>query len=239
MRQNLFLSAHKSVLKLCPNNMAEYRSLSFVVERWIHLMIFLMCCFFVVCFQSASSDVQTVSWLQGRGQSVVVCFRFKFLAAWSARSTNYTSSIQTSNWRGVCKAHRGAALNILWCPLRCCTLDKRLQAKSWAFHSVVHHWVRTSPAFHLNLSIISAPILSAAPQEYRCPPQGFHLICTCCFQPMPDRRAELNNQQVAAQQCECSLTLLVPLPIHNDCCYWFYWLHCQYIHTSVTEIELI
>uniref|UniRef100_A0A7N6BJV1 E3 ubiquitin-protein ligase CHFR n=1 Tax=Anabas testudineus TaxID=64144 RepID=A0A7N6BJV1_ANATE len=41
----------------------------------------------------------------------------------------------------------------------------------------------------------------SAPQEYRCPPQGFHLICTCCFQPMPDRRAELNNQQVAAQQC--------------------------------------
>uniref|UniRef100_A0A8D3BC22 E3 ubiquitin-protein ligase CHFR n=1 Tax=Scophthalmus maximus TaxID=52904 RepID=A0A8D3BC22_SCOMX len=41
----------------------------------------------------------------------------------------------------------------------------------------------------------------SAPQEYCCPPQGCHLICTCCFQPMPDRWAELNSQQVAAQQC--------------------------------------
>uniref|UniRef100_A0A667Z5U2 E3 ubiquitin-protein ligase CHFR n=1 Tax=Myripristis murdjan TaxID=586833 RepID=A0A667Z5U2_9TELE len=40
-----------------------------------------------------------------------------------------------------------------------------------------------------------------APQEYHCPPQGCHVICTCCLQPMPDRRAELNSQQVAAQQC--------------------------------------
>ncbi|XP_022048509.1 E3 ubiquitin-protein ligase CHFR [Acanthochromis polyacanthus] len=43
--------------------------------------------------------------------------------------------------------------------------------------------------------------IPSAPQEYRCSPQGFHLICTCCLQPMPDRRAELNNQQVIAQQC--------------------------------------
>uniref|UniRef100_A0A3B4T9X7 E3 ubiquitin-protein ligase CHFR n=1 Tax=Seriola dumerili TaxID=41447 RepID=A0A3B4T9X7_SERDU len=41
----------------------------------------------------------------------------------------------------------------------------------------------------------------SAPQEYRCPPQGCHLICTCCLQPMPDRRAEHNSQQVNAQQC--------------------------------------
>uniref|UniRef100_A0A674MDZ9 Checkpoint with forkhead and ring finger domains, E3 ubiquitin protein ligase n=1 Tax=Takifugu rubripes TaxID=31033 RepID=A0A674MDZ9_TAKRU len=40
----------------------------------------------------------------------------------------------------------------------------------------------------------------SAPQEYRCPPRGIHLICTCCLQPMPDRRAELGSQQVA-QQC--------------------------------------
>uniref|UniRef100_H3DH70 E3 ubiquitin-protein ligase CHFR n=1 Tax=Tetraodon nigroviridis TaxID=99883 RepID=H3DH70_TETNG len=39
-----------------------------------------------------------------------------------------------------------------------------------------------------------------APQEYRCPPRGFHVFCTCCLQPMPDRRAELGSQQVA-QQC--------------------------------------
>ncbi|XP_029296338.1 E3 ubiquitin-protein ligase CHFR isoform X2 [Cottoperca gobio] len=46
----------------------------------------------------------------------------------------------------------------------------------------------------------SADMLSA-PQEYRCAPQGCHLICTCCLQPMPDRRAELNSEQVIAQQC--------------------------------------
>ncbi|XP_010874859.1 E3 ubiquitin-protein ligase CHFR [Esox lucius] len=40
-----------------------------------------------------------------------------------------------------------------------------------------------------------------APQEYTCPPQGSHVICTCCLQPMPDRRAELIGQQVSAQQC--------------------------------------
>ncbi|KAK5608606.1 hypothetical protein CRENBAI_023240 [Crenichthys baileyi] len=43
---------------------------------------------------------------------------------------------------------------------------------------------------------------SADAPQYCCPPQGCHLICTCCLQPMPDRRAELNNQQqVIAQQC--------------------------------------
>ncbi|KAM9858708.1 E3 ubiquitin-protein ligase CHFR isoform 2-T4 [Aulostomus maculatus] len=41
----------------------------------------------------------------------------------------------------------------------------------------------------------------SAPQEYRCPPQGCHLICTCCLQPMPDRRAEFNGQQDLVQQC--------------------------------------
>lgn len=46
-----------------------------------------------------------------------------------------------------------------------------------------------------------APSLSAAPQEYSCPPRGIHVICTCCLQPMPDRRAELSSQRVA-QQCE-------------------------------------
>ncbi|KAM9744301.1 E3 ubiquitin-protein ligase CHFR isoform 1-T1 [Menidia menidia] len=42
---------------------------------------------------------------------------------------------------------------------------------------------------------------SAAPEEYCCPPQGRHLICSCCLMPMPDRRSELGNQQVNAQQC--------------------------------------
>ncbi|XP_042277005.1 E3 ubiquitin-protein ligase CHFR [Thunnus maccoyii] len=43
--------------------------------------------------------------------------------------------------------------------------------------------------------------IPSAPQDYCCPPQGCHLICTCCLQPMPDRRAELNSPQVIAQQC--------------------------------------
>ncbi|XP_075960407.1 E3 ubiquitin-protein ligase CHFR [Anarhichas minor] len=41
----------------------------------------------------------------------------------------------------------------------------------------------------------------SAPPEYRCPPQGYHLVCTCCLQPMPDRRAEPNGEQVIAQRC--------------------------------------
>lgn len=41
------------------------------------------------------------------------------MEAWSARPSRYTSSTKTSNWRGVCKAHRGAALNVFWYPLRC------------------------------------------------------------------------------------------------------------------------
>ncbi|XP_074527141.1 E3 ubiquitin-protein ligase CHFR [Halichoeres trimaculatus] len=43
--------------------------------------------------------------------------------------------------------------------------------------------------------------IPSAPQEYRCPPQGLHLICSCCFQPMPDRQAELSTQQGVAQHC--------------------------------------
>lgn len=47
----------------------------------------------------------------------------------------------------------------------------------------------------------STDIASASPQ-YRCPPHASHLFCACCFQPMPDRRAESNapNSQFA-QQC--------------------------------------
>ncbi|KAK5871661.1 hypothetical protein PBY51_004526 [Eleginops maclovinus] len=40
-----------------------------------------------------------------------------------------------------------------------------------------------------------------APQEYCCPPHGCHLICTCCLEPMPDRRADPNSEQRLAQQC--------------------------------------
>lgn len=55
-----------------------------------------------------------------------------------------------------------------------------------------------------------APSTSAnfptAVQEYVCPSQGSHVICTCCFQPMPDRRAEREqNPHVAPQQCTICL----------------------------------
>uniref|UniRef100_A0A8C8H4T4 E3 ubiquitin-protein ligase CHFR n=1 Tax=Oncorhynchus tshawytscha TaxID=74940 RepID=A0A8C8H4T4_ONCTS len=42
--------------------------------------------------------------------------------------------------------------------------------------------------------------------EYTCPPQGSHVICTCCLQPMPDRRTELSSQQcVACQRPFCHM----------------------------------
>ncbi|XP_029112539.1 E3 ubiquitin-protein ligase CHFR isoform X2 [Scleropages formosus] len=42
---------------------------------------------------------------------------------------------------------------------------------------------------------------AGAVQEYTCPPQGSHVTCTCCLQPMPDRRNELANHPFSAQQC--------------------------------------
>lgn len=51
------------------------------------------------------------------------------------------------------------------------------------------------PSFFLFLTPLAV-------QEYVCPAQGSHVICTCCFQPMPDRRAEREqNPHVAPQQC--------------------------------------
>nr|XP_056715839.1 E3 ubiquitin-protein ligase CHFR [Euleptes europaea] len=55
-----------------------------------------------------------------------------------------------------------------------------------------------------------APSTSAnfptAVQEYICPSQGSHVICTCCFQPMPDRRAEREQSpHIAPQQCTICL----------------------------------
>ncbi|XP_037673373.1 E3 ubiquitin-protein ligase CHFR isoform X2 [Choloepus didactylus] len=45
-----------------------------------------------------------------------------------------------------------------------------------------------------------------ATPEYVCPLQGSHAICTCCFQPMPDRRAERERSpHVAPQQCAVCL----------------------------------
>ncbi|XP_020561827.1 E3 ubiquitin-protein ligase CHFR isoform X1 [Oryzias latipes] len=42
---------------------------------------------------------------------------------------------------------------------------------------------------------------TSASQVYCCPPQGRHVLCTCCLQPMPDRRAELSSLPGFAQQC--------------------------------------
>ncbi|XP_078193968.1 E3 ubiquitin-protein ligase CHFR isoform X14 [Callithrix jacchus] len=43
-------------------------------------------------------------------------------------------------------------------------------------------------------------------QDYVCPLQGSHALCTCCFQPMPDRRAEREQDpSVAPQQCAVCL----------------------------------
>ncbi|CAO2629432.1 E3 ubiquitin-protein ligase CHFR [Lemmus lemmus] len=48
--------------------------------------------------------------------------------------------------------------------------------------------------------------LPPAAQDYICPLQGSHAICTCCFQPMPDRRAEREqDSRVAPQQCAVCL----------------------------------
>uniref|UniRef100_A0A8C2X561 E3 ubiquitin-protein ligase CHFR n=1 Tax=Cyclopterus lumpus TaxID=8103 RepID=A0A8C2X561_CYCLU len=67
----------------------------------------------------------------------------------------------------------------------------RREASQMLFATGSNYWL---PSF-------SAPVLSAASQEYRCLPHGCHLICTCCLQPMPDRRAESNSEQVIAQRC--------------------------------------
>lgn len=81
----------------------------------------------------------------------------------------------------------------------------------------------------LSLFVWNAPftsVSSAAPQEYHCSPQGFHLICTCCLQPMPDRLAEQNNQLIVSQQCEfskhplvqmCNICAETTLSFNTDC----------------------
>ncbi|XP_027951324.1 E3 ubiquitin-protein ligase CHFR isoform X2 [Eumetopias jubatus] len=43
-------------------------------------------------------------------------------------------------------------------------------------------------------------------QDYVCALQGSHAICTCCFEPMPDRRAEREQDpRIAPQQCAVCL----------------------------------
>ncbi|XP_030647577.1 E3 ubiquitin-protein ligase CHFR [Chanos chanos] len=42
---------------------------------------------------------------------------------------------------------------------------------------------------------------AAQTQAFKCLPQGSHIICTCCLQPMPDRRAEVTGQQISSQHC--------------------------------------
>nr|XP_031526018.1 E3 ubiquitin-protein ligase CHFR [Vicugna pacos] len=46
----------------------------------------------------------------------------------------------------------------------------------------------------------------ATAQDYVCALQGSHAICNCCFQPMPDRRAERERDpRIAPQQCAVCL----------------------------------
>nr|XP_054300867.1 E3 ubiquitin-protein ligase CHFR isoform X5 [Pongo pygmaeus] len=58
-------------------------------------------------------------------------------------------------------------------------------------------------------ALVDAPSTSVnltTVQDYVCPLQGSHALCTCCFQPMPDRRAEREqNPRVAPQQCAVCL----------------------------------
>uniref|UniRef100_A0A8C5S507 E3 ubiquitin-protein ligase CHFR n=1 Tax=Laticauda laticaudata TaxID=8630 RepID=A0A8C5S507_LATLA len=55
-----------------------------------------------------------------------------------------------------------------------------------------------------NLFVVISP--PTAVQEYVCPAQGSHIFCTCCFQPMPDRRVEREqNPNIAPQQCTICL----------------------------------
>ncbi|XP_068422622.1 E3 ubiquitin-protein ligase CHFR [Clinocottus analis] len=56
-------------------------------------------------------------------------------------------------------------------------------------------------ATHTGEQPSTSSAIPSASQEYRCLPQDRHLICTCCLQPMPDRRAEPNSELVIAQQC--------------------------------------
>ncbi|XP_060048662.1 E3 ubiquitin-protein ligase CHFR isoform X3 [Erinaceus europaeus] len=52
----------------------------------------------------------------------------------------------------------------------------------------------------------STSTCSKTAQEYVCALQGSHAICTCCFQPMPDRRAEREQDpRIAPQQCAVCL----------------------------------
>eukprot|EP00073_Rattus_norvegicus_P051408 XP_017453792.1 PREDICTED: E3 ubiquitin-protein ligase CHFR isoform X3 [Rattus norvegicus] len=69
----------------------------------------------------------------------------------------------------------------------------------------------------------SASLTTAAP-GYTCPLQGSHAICTCCFQPMPDRRAEHEqDSRIAPQQCEYVSLPGVP-PAQEDILVYPPWL---------------
>lgn len=46
-------------------------------------------------------------------------------------------------------------------------------------------------------------------QEFTCPPHGSHLVCTCCLQSMPDRRAEHIGPNPSPQHCECHTNLSI------------------------------
>ncbi|XP_075424719.1 E3 ubiquitin-protein ligase CHFR isoform X2 [Ascaphus truei] len=84
------------------------------------------------------------------------------------------------------------------------------QCPGYAKHSIQPIPYPPPPETEASLAPGDAPSTSAnfpaAVQEYACPSQGTHVICTCCFQPMPDRRAEREqNPHVVPQQCTVCL----------------------------------
>ncbi|XP_069788646.1 E3 ubiquitin-protein ligase CHFR isoform X2 [Narcine bancroftii] len=62
------------------------------------------------------------------------------------------------------------------------------------------------PGFRMTGDVPSTSTSVPVVQEYTCPVRGPHTICTCCFQPMPDRRAEREqNPTITPQQCTVCL----------------------------------
>ncbi|KAF7657697.1 hypothetical protein LDENG_00023080 [Lucifuga dentata] len=71
--------------------------------------------------------------------------------------------------------------------------------------SAFHHPPTPEPKAESEKAAVEQPSTSSNnpsdPEEHRCPPQACHIICTCCLQPMPDRRGYSSGQQLIAQEC--------------------------------------
>ena len=49
---------------------------------------------------------------------------------------------------------------------------------------------------------------SVTPPDYTCTPGQIHILCQCCFQPMPNSWPDRLTATIPAQKCKCSFTLL-------------------------------